>query len=88
MTSTDTSRTFGVKPTHSLGGAADRAGHAAQDVYGQAKDAAVDAAEVVRRGAMDAEDYVRKTIEERPYTVAFAALCLGWFLGRMGRREY
>jgi hypothetical protein len=36
---------------------------------------------------MDAEDFVRRTIEERPYTTAFAALCIGWLIGRMGRRD-
>lgn len=60
---------------------------AAQDLYGQAKDTAAEAAQVVRRGAMDAEDFVRRTIEQRPYTTAFAALCIGWLIGRMGRRD-
>jgi hypothetical protein len=36
---------------------------------------------------MDAEDYIRHTIEKRPYTTAFVALCAGWFIGRMGRRD-
>jgi uncharacterized protein YjbJ (UPF0337 family) len=60
---------------------------AAQDLYGQAKDTAAEAAQVVRRGAMDAEDFVRRIIEQRPYTTAFAALCIGWLIGRMGRRD-
>jgi len=60
---------------------------AAQELYGQAKDAAAEAADVVRRGAGDAEDYIRRTIEERPYTVALAALAIGFILGRMGRRD-
>jgi uncharacterized protein YjbJ (UPF0337 family) len=60
---------------------------AAQDLYGQAKDTAAEAAQVVRRGAMDAEDFVRRVIEQRPYTTAFAALCIGWLIGRMGRRD-
>ena len=60
---------------------------AAGDLYGQAKDSATDAAKAVRQGAVDAEDYIRQTIEKRPYTVAFAALCVGWLLGRMGRRD-
>jgi uncharacterized protein YjbJ (UPF0337 family) len=59
----------------------------AQELYGQAKDTAADAAQVVRRGAADAEDFVRRTIEERPYTTAFVALCIGWVIGRMGRRD-
>ena len=60
---------------------------AAQDLYGQAKDGAGEAVEVVRRGAVDAEDHVRRIIEQRPYTTAFAALCIGWVIGRMGRRD-
>jgi ElaB/YqjD/DUF883 family membrane-anchored ribosome-binding protein len=59
----------------------------AQDLYGQAKDSAAEAAQVVRRGAMDAQDYVRGLIEQRPYTATVAALCIGWLIGRMGRRD-
>jgi hypothetical protein len=40
----------------------------------------------VRRGAADAQDYVRGLIEQRPYTATVAALCIGWLIGRMGRR--
>ena len=39
----------------------------------------------VRQGAVDAEDYLRRTIEKRPYTVALVALGIGWLLGRRGR---
>jgi uncharacterized protein YjbJ (UPF0337 family) len=58
-----------------------------QDLYGQAKDTAANVAATVRGGASDVEDIIRSTIETRPYTTAFVALCLGWFLGRMGRRD-
>jgi uncharacterized protein YjbJ (UPF0337 family) len=58
-----------------------------QDLYGQAKDTALNVAETMREGASDIEHLIRKTIETRPYTTAFAALCIGWFLGRVGRRE-
>jgi uncharacterized protein YjbJ (UPF0337 family) len=68
-------------------GGIDQVAGAAQDLYGRAKDSASDAAEVVRRGAMNAEDYIRQTIERRPYTASFAALCVGWIIGRMGRRD-
>jgi uncharacterized protein YjbJ (UPF0337 family) len=68
-------------------GLVNQAAGAAQDLYGQAKDSAAEAAQVVRRGAVDAEDFVRRTIEERPYTTAFVALCIGWVIGRMGRRD-
>ena len=69
-------------------GVINQAAGAAQDLYGQAKETASDAAQVVRRGAMDAEDYIRHTIEKRPYTTAFVALCAGWLIGRMGRRDW
>jgi uncharacterized protein YjbJ (UPF0337 family) len=68
-------------------GVMNQAAGAAQDLYGQAKDSASDAAQAVRKGAVDAEDYIRQLIEKRPYTVALAALCAGWLLGRMGRHH-
>ena len=68
-------------------GVVNQAAGAAQDLYGQAKDTASDAAQAVRKGAVDAEDYIRQLIEKRPYTVALVALCAGWLLGRMGRRD-
>jgi uncharacterized protein YjbJ (UPF0337 family) len=61
---------------------------AAQDLYGQAKDVAGEAADTLRQTASDADDYVRRVVEERPYTVAIAALALGFLLGRMGRSDY
>jgi uncharacterized protein YjbJ (UPF0337 family) len=69
-------------------GAVNRAAGAAQDLYGQAKDSVSDAAAALSQGAMTAEDYVRQTIEQRPYTAAFAALCVGWLIGRLRRRDY
>jgi len=94
-----TAKNFGGKAQEAYGNAAGDFGSqvkgklrqaegTAQDLYGQAKDAAADAADVVRQTASDADDYVRKIIEERPYTVAIAALALGFVLGRMGRSEY
>jgi uncharacterized protein YjbJ (UPF0337 family) len=68
-------------------GVVNQAAGAAQDLYGQAKDTASDAAQAVRQGAVDAEDYIRQVIEKRPYTVALVALCAGWLLGRMGRHD-
>jgi uncharacterized protein YjbJ (UPF0337 family) len=68
-------------------GVMNQAAGAAQDLYGQAKDSASDAVKAVQQGAVDAEDYIRQMIEKRPYTVAFAALCVGWLIGRMGRRD-
>ena len=69
-------------------GAINRAAGAAQDLYGQAKETASDAAEAIRHGAVDAEDYIRHTIEKRPYTTAIIALCVGFLIGRMGRRDW
>jgi uncharacterized protein YjbJ (UPF0337 family) len=59
-----------------------------QDLYGQAKDTAADAAEVVRERASEMDDFIRKTIEERPYTTAAVALAIGFLIGRLGRRDY
>jgi len=59
-----------------------------QDLYGQAKDSAASAAQVVRESAGEAEDYVRKLIEQRPYTTAAVALAVGFLIGRLGRRGY
>jgi hypothetical protein len=42
---------------------------------------------VAQQGAADARDVVREIVEERPYTVALAALAVGFMLGRMGRHE-
>ena len=69
-------------------GIINQAAGAAQDLYGQAKETASDAAQAIRHGAVDAEDYVRHTIEKRPYTTALVALCIGILIGRMGRRDW
>ena len=69
-------------------GVINQAAGAAQDLYGQAKETASDAAQAIRHGAVDAEDYVRHTIENRPYTTAIVALCVGFLIGRMGRRDW
>jgi uncharacterized protein YjbJ (UPF0337 family) len=61
---------------------------ALQDMYGQAKETATNAAEVVRETAGDADDFLRTTIEQRPYTAAAVALGIGFLIGRFGRRDY
>jgi len=58
---------------------------AAQDLYGQAKDAAASAAEAVGDHAREAEDFIRNTIEQRPYTAAAVALGIGFLIGRFSR---
>ena len=60
----------------------------AQELYGQAKDMAADAADTLREGASEAQDYLRETIEQRPYTMAAIALGLGFLIGRLGRRDF
>ena len=68
-------------------GVVNQAVGAAQDLYGQAKDSAADAAQTVKKTALDAEDYVRHFIEKRPYTTALAALALGWAIAQLQRRD-
>jgi uncharacterized protein YjbJ (UPF0337 family) len=68
-------------------GVIDEATGRAQDLYGQAKDAASDAVDTLEEGAANAEDFIRDFIENRPYTTAALALCAGWLIGRMGRHD-
>jgi len=74
-------------PKNQVEGIINQAAGAAQDLYGQAKDTAADAAQSVKQGAIEAEDYVRQFIEKRPYTTAVAALCLGWAIAHLTRRD-
>jgi uncharacterized protein YjbJ (UPF0337 family) len=57
-----------------------------QDVYGQARDTAAEAAEALRDASSEAGDFLRTAIEERPYTTAAIALGIGFLIGRFGRR--
>ena len=59
-------------------GKLDQAAGAAQDLYGQAADAARDT-------AVSFDKWLRTTIETQPYTTAIVALGIGWLLGRMHR---
>jgi ElaB/YqjD/DUF883 family membrane-anchored ribosome-binding protein len=43
---------------------------------------------VIRETASEAGDFVRNTIEQRPYTAAAVALAVGFLIGRLGRRQY
>jgi uncharacterized protein YjbJ (UPF0337 family) len=70
---------------HEVQGKMRQAEGTAQDLYGQAKDALADAARVAQDHAADARDVVREIVEERPYTVALAALAVGFVIGRMSR---
>jgi uncharacterized protein YjbJ (UPF0337 family) len=66
-------------------GIANQAAGAAQDLYGQARDRAADAAVATADTAASLEKWLRRTIESQPYTTAIVAIGLGWLLGRMHR---
>jgi uncharacterized protein YjbJ (UPF0337 family) len=66
-------------------GAVKQAVGAAQDLYGQARETAGDAAGAVRRQAGSLEEAIRENVETRPYTAVAIALALGWLIGRLGR---
>jgi uncharacterized protein YjbJ (UPF0337 family) len=59
-------------------GLANQAAGAAQDLYGQA-------AEAARETASSFEKVLRHAIETQPYTSALVALGIGWLLGRVHR---
>ena len=80
-------RLTGDAKTRVEGGVNQAAGRA-QDLYGQARDAASDAVGVLEDGAETIEDAVRDFVEARPYTTAAIALGIGWLIGTMGRRRY
>ena len=67
-------------------GKAKQAEGAVEDVYGQVKETASDAVEAIRESASGAEDFLRTTIEERPYTAAAVALGIGYLIGRLSQR--
>ena len=57
----------------------------AQDMYGQARDAASEIIGATRGTAASFEKVLRHTIESQPYTSAIVALGVGWLLGRLHR---
>jgi uncharacterized protein YjbJ (UPF0337 family) len=59
----------------------------AQNLYGQAKDTAADTFKAARERAGQADDFLRTTIEQRPYTTAAVCLAIGFFIGSMARRD-
>ena len=71
-----------------LEGTAKQVEGAVQDLYGQTKDAAADAAEAMRERVGEADDFIRTTIEQRPYSTAAVALGIGFLIGRFARRDY
>jgi ElaB/YqjD/DUF883 family membrane-anchored ribosome-binding protein len=81
----DTATTFGVKSESKLSAVTSRAQDTAEDMYGRAREMAHDATDKATVVARQADDYISNLVEERPYTVAFGALALGFILGRMCR---
>jgi uncharacterized protein YjbJ (UPF0337 family) len=79
-------RATGDMKTQLKGQAAELEGRA-QDLYGQAKDTAAETFEAVRERAGQAEDFLRATIEERPYTTAAVCLAIGFLIGSLVRRN-
>jgi uncharacterized protein YjbJ (UPF0337 family) len=68
-----------------LKGRLNQAEGSVQEVYGQFKEGAETAIDSAREGAVTLEEAFRNTIDQRPYTVLFGALAIGWLLGRTGR---
>jgi uncharacterized protein YjbJ (UPF0337 family) len=66
-------------------GKINQAAGAAQELYGQARETAGDAAALVGRQAVGFEKWLHETIETKPYTAVAVALAAGWLIGRMGR---
>jgi uncharacterized protein YjbJ (UPF0337 family) len=58
-----------------------------QDLYGQAKDTAADTVQIMRERAGEADDFLRTTIEQRPYTTAAVCLGIGFLIGSLARRD-
>jgi len=73
----DFGRAFG-EAKKNVGGVADDAVDAAQDVYDSATKAA-------RKTAGTFERALKNTIETQPYTAVAIALGIGWLMGRMHR---
>ena len=59
-------------------GKLDQAAGTAQDLYGQT-------AEVARDTAVTFEEWLRDTIETKPYAAVVVALGIGWLIGRTHR---
>jgi uncharacterized protein YjbJ (UPF0337 family) len=79
-------RATGDMKTQLQGQATELAGRA-QDLYGQAKDTAAETLEAVRERAGQADDFLRTTIEQRPYTTAAVCLAIEFFIGSLVRRD-
>jgi ElaB/YqjD/DUF883 family membrane-anchored ribosome-binding protein len=76
----DTATTFGVKTV-------DRSGTNTQEMYHDAKDAALEGVHRVKEAAIAGEDALRNFIEKQPYTATLVALGIGLLIGYTAHRE-
>ena len=74
-----------VTPRRRLGVPANRVRGAAQDLYGQARDAGSEMAGAAADRASSLETRLRNFIETQPYTAVAIAAGVGWLLGRTNR---
>jgi len=79
-------RTTGDTQTQLEGKATELKGRV-ENLYGQAKDTAADTLKAAREHAGQADDFLRTTIEQRPYTTAAVCLAIGFFIGSLVRRD-
>jgi ElaB/YqjD/DUF883 family membrane-anchored ribosome-binding protein len=65
----------------------DRSGSDAEQLYNEAKDAALEGIHRFKEVAIEGEDKVRRFIADQPYTAAVIALGLGLIVGYVAHRE-
>jgi uncharacterized protein YjbJ (UPF0337 family) len=68
-------------------GLADSIAGKAQNLYGQTKDAASDAAEAIADQAVTLEGFIRDQVRERPYLALGAAFAVGALLAQRWSRH-
>jgi uncharacterized protein YjbJ (UPF0337 family) len=64
----------------------DQAAGAVQNAYGKTMDAAAESAQTVKGAAISSHDFLRKFVEEKPYTTAAIALGMGLLIGYTAHR--
>src|SRR5947208_15395826 len=79
-------RTTGDTQTQLEGKATELKGRV-ENLYGQAKDTAADTLTAAREDGGEADDHLRTTIEQRPYTTAAVCLDIGLSIGTLLRRD-
>ena len=63
-----------------------QAAGAVKDAYGKAVDVAAEGAQTVKGAAIASHDFLRKFVEENPYTTAAIALGMGLLIGYTAHR--